>query len=408
MIKYKPRDYQTAAATAAVRHLLYGRGGGLVVIATGGGKSIVISEIAKRLDAPVLVFCPSKEILEQNYSKARSYGIDCGMYSASVGRRDIKPVTFCMIGSVRRWAELFQGFGYIIVDEAHKVNPKEGMYKRFFAEVKRPIVGLTATPYRLETIADMDYKTRRVKSAKSYLQCITFYPKREKGQWVNASVFPKLVYNIETRDLFRRGYLAEPHYYECFPQGFNASRLQHNSTGADYTDTSVLAEYARTDFSGHLASVVQRLLDAGRNGILVFTRFVEDAEKLAKAIKGCEYVCGATPKKEREDILARFKSGKTKVVANAACLIEGYDQPSLDTVVLAAPTLSLARYYQEVGRGIRPYAGKQLWVVDIVGNWRKFGDVLNIRLGTDAKGRLQVYGDNGQLTGVYLNSFTRR
>ena len=87
-----------------------------------------------------------------------------------------------------------------------------------------------------------------------------------------------------------------------------------------------------------------------RKGILVFTRFLKEAERLTMSIPGCVIVSGDTPKKERERILEMFKTGEIPVVANVGVLTTGFDYPELDTVVMARPTMSLAMYYQIVGR----------------------------------------------------------
>ena len=94
-MKYELRPYQKAAAEAAI-NAFKGKSSknGLLILPTGAGKSLVIAEIAFRLNEPILVFCPSKEIVVQNYEKMCSYGVwDCGVYSASVGMKNITKIT---------------------------------------------------------------------------------------------------------------------------------------------------------------------------------------------------------------------------------------------------------------------------------------------------------------------------
>ena len=125
---YNLRYYQKEASDAAVK-LFTGKTdkNGLIVIPTGGGKSLILADIASRLEGPLLVFQPSKEILQQNFAKLQSYGIiDCGCYSASVGCKDINRITFATIGSVMNHMRDFDCFKNIIVDEAHYVNSKAG------------------------------------------------------------------------------------------------------------------------------------------------------------------------------------------------------------------------------------------------------------------------------------------
>lgn len=345
-MKYELRDYQKKSSDAAVNFFLDDSKdyNALMVLPTGAGKSLCVADIAYRLNADVLVLCPSREILVQNYEKAKSYGIECSMYSASVNQKKISKVTFCTIGSVKNYSELFKQFKYVIVDEAHYINSKKGMYKDFLKQLECKVLGLTASHYRLESSCQIDRLTKKPKldTAKSWLQMITSYKK---------PVFKEIIYNIQIDELLKHGYLANVRYFDVKPDGWEQMKLFKNTSGSDFSDKSVKYAYDKTNFSSHLANVVRRLLNnqktgIKRNGILVFTRFVEEAMELALYVDGCAVVSGDTPKNEREEIIRRFKNGEIKVVANAGALICGFDYPELDTVVMARPTMSLALWYQ--------------------------------------------------------------
>mgnify|MGYP003450383107 CR=1 FL=1 len=388
---YQLRDYQQQASDAAVSFFndKKKKHNALIVIPTGGGKSWIIADIAKRLNENVLVFCPSREILIQNFEKMQKIlPFDCAIYSASVGQKQIAKITFATIGSVKSHPELFTNFKNIIVDECHLVNPKEGMYKNFFDIVKCKVLGLTATPYRLSSSRDYG----------SMLKFIT----RTKPH-----VFYEVIYHVQVSKLLDMGYLAKLNYYPMNPSGWNEMNLKTNSTGADYTDKSVQEEYERIDFYGYLVHIVQRLMNpkAGgkRKGILVFTRFLKEAERLTQSIPGCAIVSGNTPKGERERILEAFKAGDIPVVANVGVLVCGFDYPELDTIVLARPTMSLALYYQIVGRAIRPHPSKEAgWVVDLCGNIKRFGKVEDLHLHNSGNGKWAVYSKGRQLTNVWF------
>ena len=382
------RDYQKAASDKAVAFFKdkNKKSNGVMVLPTGAGKSIVIADIAHRLNDYVLIFCPSREILEQNFKKLCSYGIlDCSIYSASFNSKEISRITFATIGSVKSHPELFAHFKNIIVDECHLVNPIEGLYKDFFDAVKCKVLGLTATPYRLSSSRDFG----------SMLKFIT----RTKPH-----VFSEVIYHVQVSTLLDMGYLSKVNYYPMNPTGWNELNLKINTTGADYTDKSVQKEYERIDFYSYIVHIVQRLMNpkAGgkRKGILVFTRFLKEAERLTMSIPGCAIVSGDTPKKERERILESFKTGEIPVVANVGVLTTGFDYPELDTVVMARPTMSLAMYYQIVGRCIRPYKGKTAWFVDLCGNINRFGEVSDLHLKDTGNGKWAVFSKGRQLTNV--------
>ncbi|WP_040602515.1 DEAD/DEAH box helicase [Paraprevotella xylaniphila] len=384
------RDYQKAASDKAVAFFLNHKikHNGLIVIPTGGGKSWVIADIANRLNNNVLIFCPSKEILVQNYEKMiKICPFDCAVYSASVGQKQIAKITFATICSAINHKEQFSHFKYVLVDEAHLCNPKEGMYKEFFQTLNCKIIGLSATPYRLSSSRDFG----------SMLKFITR---------TRPCVFSEVIYQVQISTLLDMGYLAKLNYYAMNPVGWNELNLKVNTTGADFTDRSVTMEYERIDFYGYLVHIVQRLVNntvtgSKRKGILVFTRFLKEAERLTWSIPGTAIVSGDTPKKERERILEAFKAGEIKVVANVGVLTTGFDYPELDTIVMARPTMSLALWYQIVGRAIRPHPSKECgWIVDLCGNIKRFGEVKDLRLVDGGNGKWAVYSGYRQLTNV--------
>lgn len=385
MKMYELRDYQKQAVDAAVRFFLGNtKRNGIIVLPTGAGKSLVIANIALRLDEPLLIFQPSKEILEQNYAKLMSYNtmLDVGIFSASFNRREVSRVTFATIGSVVRRKDWFRRFRYVIIDECHYVNAQEGMYKEFIEVIQSKVLGLTATPYRL-------YSTRFYGSMLRFLT-------RTRPR-----IFSDLLYHVQVKTLQDRGFLAPMEYYRL--NIVDPKRLKVNSTGADYTDASVRRLYQEIKFNDTLENIVSRLLAAGRQSVLVFTRFVEEAQHLATALGGlAAVVSGTTPKTERESILRRFKAKEVSVVANVGVLTTGFDFPELGTIVIARPTMSLALYYQMCGRAIRPYNDKVSWVVDLCGTYSRFGRVEDLTLKQTRPGIWAVFSGQRQLTNVFF------
>lgn len=404
---YTLRDYQQQASDAAINFFKSKRErNGILVLPTGAGKSLVIADIAHRLDGNVLVFQPSKEILEQNFDKLRCYGVeDCSIYSASFNSKEISRITFATIGSVKSHMEDFNHFRYIIVDECHGVNPQGGMYKDFFDCAKRKILGLTATPYRLTSAQIcLDENGRYDPTCEPQNKCILKFLTRTRPR-----VFHDVIYQVEIQTLLQRGYLSKLNYYDMtiLPQ----EGLKRNTTGMDFDEKSLFDEFQRVNLQDHLVNIVMRLQHPKsgipRKGILVFTKFLEESENLCRSIDDCEMLSGETPKKERERIIRDFKSGKIKVLTNVGVLTTGFDYPELDTVVMARPTMSLAMYYQILGRAIRPHPSKEAgWIVDLCGNIKRFGKVEDLRLFERKPGEYFIQGiaDNQykQLTNTYF------
>lgn len=393
-MKYELRDYQKAASDAAVMAFNDPQQyNGILVCPTGSGKSLIIADIASRLDEPLLVFQPSKEILEQNHHKMLAYGItDIGIYSASMGVKHINRITLATIGSVNRHREDFRQFHRVLIDEAHLVNARGGMYEEFINDVSRRVVGLTATPYRLAQQCDPADLQKPPKWRK-------YYPILRFITRTRPRVFDRVLYVCQVGELQARGYLAEVRYFDL--QAIDRSRLKTN--GGDFTEESMYNEFRRASLFDQLVDVVRRLYIAGRRGILVFTRFLDEANALAENMGGlCKVVTGETHKPKRDAILRDFKSGKIAVVANVGVLTTGFDYPELDTIVLARPTTSLSLYYQMVGRCIRPSEGKQAWLVDLCGNVGTFGKVSDLVVERDAHGLWCVTSNGRQLTNVLL------
>lgn len=385
---YQLRPYQQKASDAAVDFFnSKTKGHGLIVLGTGTGKSLVIADIANRMDSDILILQPSKEILEQNFNKLVSYGyLFCSIYSASCGSKEINKVTFATIGSIYKKPEEFAHFKYCIIDECDTVDPRGGMYFDFLKEVGCKTIGLTATPYRLA-----------VNSFGASLRFIT----RTRPRF-----FSEVLYYTQVADTMKQGYLSKMEYYSLL--SIDIKRLRVNSTGQNYTDQSVRDEYRRSGFTGKLANVIERLLynaKVPRKGILVFTRFIEESEEMVNMFPTVSaIVTGQTPKAERERILQDFKSGKIRVVFNVNCLSVGFDYPELDTVVLARPTRSLRLYYQQVGRAIRPHKEKQsAWVIDLCGTYDRFGKVEDLHMrDLDGKGKWIIESNGKQLTNIIL------
>ena len=436
---FEDRLYQTEAADSGADFLLNGKGNGLIVMPTGSGKSRILAMIAERVNAPILVFQPSKEILAQNLEKFRSYGYEPGIFSASGpggatqaerkerfpvrrderGRRlcracdtPLKPrrfycseacqkfvegevnprtriadITLATIGSVTgakgekvqraSKAQLFVDFPYIIVDECHEVSAKGGGYKSFFGDVPARILGLTATPFRMASNregTEMRWLTR-----------------------TKPRIFSEVVYYAQIRDLMDEGYLVKPEYQ--IVKGFNRHKLHANSKGSDYTDSSVQKHLFEIGFDQRLEEVMRRLIHkVGRKHILVFTRFVQDAENLVKVVEGGAVVSDKT--RNRGDILRRFHEGDLRYIVNCRVLDTGYDFPELDTVVDSQVTLSLKRQMQKYGRLVRPHPDKKdAWLVDMVGGVERFGKLEDIVIHEDPWRMLS--GDRA-LTNSYL------
>ncbi|MCA0397302.1 MAG: DEAD/DEAH box helicase [Bacteroidetes bacterium] len=355
----------------------------LQILPTGSGKSLVIANTVAELSGPTLIFQPSKEILVQNFQKYLSYGYRAGIYSASAGLKHRDRVTFATIGSVIKKKHLFSGIENIIIDECHLVNPEEGMYRDFVtAFPKAKVLGLTATPYRLASAmdgAELRFLTR-----------------------TRPRIFNKVNYYVQNDVLFNAGHLAPLEYYS-----FNVvdrSRLEMNKSGTDFTEQSIRSYFRTVNMPQVLADKAKRILQKRKN-LLVFCSLVSEAYEVAKMVPEAVVLHGETEGPVRDQMLRYFKSGKINCVVNVGVLTTGFDYPELEAVLIGRSTMSLALYYQIVGRVMRPYkypdgAMKTGWVVDCGGNINFFGKIETMKIGFDAKGLFIITNNGRQLTNV--------
>jgi len=379
---FEPRSYQVEAISNGIEFFTskqVRKFNSIQILPTGSGKSVVIANIAKGLEGKTLVLQPSKEILIQNVRKYMSYGFHAGVYSASVGQKHLEKVTFATIGSITRKMYLFMNFQNVIIDECHLVNSQDGMYRKFFDYMKHArFLGLTATPYRLTTSsegAELRFLTR-----------------------TSPRLFNKVNYFVQNDILFEKGHLAKLEYYS-----FNVvdrTMLDMNSSGTDFTESSLRAYYRTIDMPGTTIHYANRLLKKRKN-LLIFCSLIDEANKVAKGIPGAVVISGETEGSLRDRIIKDFTTGKIKCVVNVGVLTTGFDYPELETVLISRSTMSLALYYQIIGRVMRPHKSKASgWVVDLGGNIDLFGKIETMRINQDSRGLFYISNNGRQLTNV--------
>lgn len=380
---FQLRPYQSESINLSVDFLttIKENNTGLVILPTGSGKSVVIAKILEPLQGKTIVLQPSKEILEQNFDKFSNYG-KASIYSASAGEKRIDKVTFCTIGSIINKKHLFKGLQNILIDECHLVNSDAGMYQEFiksFPQAK--VLGLTATPYRLETTATGPQLTFLTRST--------------------PSIFEKVLYYVQNDVLFNAGFLAELEYYNF--DVIDRSKLQLNNSGTDFTQTSLRRYYKSIDMPSRIVKTALTILNKRKN-LLIFCSLIEEAIAVQKKIPGSAVLTGETKKLEREKILSQFKNGQIKCLINVGVLTTGFDYPALEAVLMARSTMSLSLYYQIVGRVMRIFTypdgtKKKGWFVDMGGNYNFFGKIETMKIIENENG-FSIWNNGRQLTNV--------
>lgn len=358
----------------------------LIVLPTAWGKSILTAFVAKNTNDKLLVIQPSKELLEQNYAKyttlCEGFSFNAGIYSASFNRREICQITYATIGSIKNLGETFKRYGFtkMLIDEAH-LYPREAdsMLGKFLKDSGiTHVLGITATPIKLQTNRDMDGCT--------YSKLVMLTSRSKKGNF-----FKDIIHVGQVQEMVDLGFWSRLQYQSA---DFDSTMLKFNTSKSEYTEESVQLAY---EANGGASLIVQALnQNQDRKHILVFVPSVLDAEQLAAKYPNSAYVHGQQDKRERAETIQKFKTGEIRVLFNVRVLSTGFDFTGIDCIILGISTASIALYYQIIGRATRIDPNKQdALIVDLGGNVKQFGRVEDIRF---EKGKMwRMFGSGGKL-----------
>lgn len=358
----------------------------LIVLPTAWGKSILTACVAKQCEDRLLVLQPSKELLEQNYSKylnlCDGFGLNAGIYSASFGRKEIEQITYATIGSIKNLGAEFKrlGFTKMLIDEAH-LYPREAdsMLGRFLADSGiTAVLGITATPVKLQT--------NRSLSGDTFSKLVMLTSRSKKGNF-----FKEIICVGQVQEMVELGYWSKLRYEVG---QFDDSLLVFNTSKSEYTEDSVQRAY---NANGGTQSIIEALdSHPERKHILAFAPSVADAISLSEHYPNSAVIYGTMDKNERQRIIEDFRAGKIRVIFNVRVLSTGFDYTGIDCIVLGISTASIALYYQIVGRATRIDKDKQdALIIDLGGNVSRFGRVEDI---TFEKGRQwRMFGSGGKL-----------
>ena len=331
----KLRLYQEECLKSIHDHFEKGIIRQLVNLPVAAGKTVIFANLIQQLNRKTLVLAHTRELLSQARDKIIMINpdIDVGLVNADSKEFD-KPVVVSTIQSARQpgtLAELQkQNFELCIFDECHRSaadSPREVLKALGFLDSKEKLLcGFTATAFRNDA--------------------------RGLGE-----IFQEVVFHRSVKDLIDLGYL-------CPPRGIRiANDLDLSGVKTEDGDfsTSSLASVMDTTEMNEL--VANSFIDkAADRSAVCFSVTVDHARNLAEAFKQrgiiAESVSGGMDLDERENILERFKSGKIQVLTNCQLLVEGWDVPQINCVVVAKPTKSKSLFIQMCGRGLRLFPNK--------------------------------------------------
>lgn len=360
------RDYQDDAVSELWSDL-QGRRRALLILATGLGKTVVGGEIIGRFlrghpTEDVLVVAHTKDLvnqLERALWRHLPKGVKTQVLTGDDKPRDLHGVTCATVASaldaiLRGWRP-----GLAMVDETHHVS-EEGQFDTLLTELADALqFGVTATPWRAD---QYDIEQR----------------------------FGSASYKLGIEEGMRRGYLAAVDY-----------RLFVDNIDWDVVREASENRYSLKELNSKLFlvqrddAVIDALSDAWRNTAdprgIIFCQTIPHCEHMQALVRrrpewrNASAIHANMPKRERQQRLLDFRSGRIPLLIAVDILNEGVDVPDVNILAFARVTHSRRIFVQQLGRGLRLRAGKdKVLALDFVSDIRRVAALLNMRRQLDA------------------------
>ena len=328
--------------TKAIEDLRAAYGAGykapVLVMGTGGGKTATSSVIIRSAVARgrrVWFMAHLREILDTTSAKLTAEGIDHGYIMAGRQYDPSPAVHVVMVQTAARRLDKLPRPDLIVIDECHLAVA--ATYRQVVDAVGNPaLLGLTATPARLD------------------------------GRGL-VEMFDTLVQSCDTAQLQADGLLVPIRYYAPSRPDLTGVR----TIGGDYAQGQLANAMNKPSITGDAVAHYRKL--AHGRPCVVFCTNVAHAHDTCAHFREAGYravaISGETATDERTGALERLKGGELDVVVNCQLWVAGVDCPAIGCVILLAPTKSLTKYLQSIGRGLRTHPGKtDLVVLDHAGN----------------------------------------
>lgn len=338
------RPYQATLVERTRANFIAGRTSQLLVLPTGGGKTVCFSYMAERAVSKglrVWILAHRVELLDQISRTLREFAVPHGMIAPGYLGDRRKPVQVASVFTLARRLDRYEAPDLIIVDEAHHAISTSTWGKVITAFPKAKLLGVTATPIRLsgEGLGDL-------------FQCMVQGP--------------------TMRELIDLGALSP---YRLFaPAGVDLSGV-HTRAG-DFVRGEIEAAMDKPSITGDAVSHYQKLAP-GRRAV-AFCVSVEHAVHVAESFRAAgipaQAIDGAMDRTLRASVLSEFAAGRIQVLASCDLISEGFDVPAIEAAILLRPTQSLGLYLQQVGRALRTFPGKsEAIILDHAGNVKRHG-----------------------------------
>jgi len=321
----------------------------LFQLPTGGGKTVIFSEITKQYiekwNKKVLILTHRIELSVQTSKQLSAIGVSNKIINSEVKTLDDQNEYNCFIAMVETLNNRLQDdenfirdIGLVIVDEAHYNS-----FRKIFQYYKSAnILGVTATPL----------------SSNKALPLSDHYDKLKVGESISS--------------LIEKGYLANA---ETFTYDVNLHGLKIGSNG-DFTVSSSELVYGNYFMQEKLLFAYEEVAVGSKT--LIFNSGIETSIRVKETFDKRGYkvrhLDSTFSDRDRKDILKWFKNTPDAILSSVGILTTGFDEPTVETIILNRATRSLTLYHQMIGRGSRKLPNKDIFkLIDLGNNVRRFG-----------------------------------
>ncbi len=321
----------------------------LYQLPTGGGKTVIFSEIVRRYiettRKKVVVLTHRIELCGQTSNMLTEFQVKNKIINSSVKELHDQGEYMCFVAMVETLNNRLNDdqlelhdIGMVIIDEAH-YNSFRKLF-RFFE--KCFILGVTATPLS---------SNMKLPMKDNYNELIV-------GDTINS--------------LIGNGFLAKPVTY-TYDVGLGSLKIGMNG---DYTVKSSEELYTNMIMQDKLLRAYEERSKGKKT--LIFNNGINTSiyvyETFKKAGYPIRHLDNTNSRQEREDILSWFKSTNDAILTSVSILTTGFDEPTVDSIILNRATKSLTLYFQMIGRGSRILPTKSKFtIVDMGNNTARFG-----------------------------------
>ncbi|MDJ1502777.1 DEAD/DEAH box helicase [Xanthocytophaga agilis] len=333
------RDYQEYSITELMKRHQSGIRRVILCLPTGAGKTVTFAELTRRTlastpHARVLILTDRIELLYQAAATLERAGMQAGILRAGCKSMPDQRVIVAMVETYHRRLEKgwsIPDLHLIIIDEAHKGNFRKVLE---FHE-HTPMVGATATPLSSSKQAPLN------------------------------TYFEDIVVGTYILSLIEAGYLALPRYF-AVPVQLQAGK----GLDGDYNTSELYADFNKPAlYKGCVANWYKHAL--GKKTLIFCVNILHTlrtAQAFAEVHEQVRFVNSDTPEEERKAILQWFALTPDAILVNCGILTTGFDEPTVECIVLNRATRSLPLYLQMCGRGSRTTATKKEFIIIDMGN----------------------------------------